>query len=107
MGMERNLVDDYANFADDEYANDNLAEDVYYKVCTTLASEYLKDFGDIEACLKQLAKVEPVYYLTTCITQMEEDSLYADIMLEFTYHLNRWGILAQQLHRPTQGPANA
>jgi hypothetical protein len=105
--MERQLVDEYAAFAVDEYAQGRLSKDSYHKVCVTLASEYLKDFADVDAAMEVFNRVEPEYFLQVLPKALEEDPLYASIMLEFLYHLERWGIMNAKAIRPTQASANA
>lgn len=105
--MDRKMADEYADFAAEEYAAGSIDRATYFKVCAILASEYLKDFADVEACLRQMHIPDPDYYTTTFVKQLEEDGLFYATMQEFMVHLERWGVTHMVVHRPTQRIAEA
>jgi hypothetical protein len=100
-------VDNYVQFAEEEYTAGKLRAPVFYKVLVTLASEYLKDFADLDKALVLLNRIPVEYYDHDLHEQLLEDSLFAGIVLEFIYHLNRMGIIDSMPVRPTQHAAEA
>lgn len=105
--IDKAQVDNYMEYAEDEYTAGRLSQAAYCKVVMTLASEYLKDFGDLDSALVSINKLPVEYFDKTLAEQIEEDSLFAEVMLEFIYHLNRFGLIDGPEIKPTQGAANA
>lgn len=105
--MTREQVIEYIEIAESEVLAGNIGWPMYHKACVTIASEFLKDFADLEQCLITLNKIDPEYFKTDFITQLNQDGLFAEVVLEFIYYLDKFNALHLPLWRPTQEGAEA
>lgn len=98
----RKLTADYASFAEDEFNAGRLTRAKLNEVLLQVAAEYLTEHQDEEACLATIYKVDPEFIQTRLKMAMEDDSFLARSMAELVYHLERRGMTAEMVIRPTQ-----
>lgn len=84
-----------------------LPTDSFHKCIVTLASEHLCRRHDPERALILLNRVPPDYYKQTLVSQMEDDTLFAEVVFEMGYRVVQLGIADGEPVRPTQLPAEA
>ena len=100
------LTDDYAAFAEDALTQGDITQAVFYKTMLQIATEYIRDHGDEEACMMALNRVDPEFILNAG-PEAESDSFFATSLVELAYHLERRGITFEVPVRPTQKEALA
>lgn len=89
------------------HATGALPAGAYHKCLATLASEHLCRRHDTEDALVLLNRCPSDYFRTGILKQMQEDYLFADVMLELSYRLVQLGVVDGAPTRPTQLPAKA
>ncbi len=98
----RKLTEEYASFAEDEFKAGRLTRDKLNEVLLQVATEFIGEHDDEEACLATLYKVDPEYLKNTLSVAMADDSFLTRAMVELAHHLERRGITTEILIRPTQ-----
>jgi hypothetical protein len=88
------------------HTDGGIADDTFWKLEASLASEFACRFLDIERALRILHVCPPSYFGQALFLQMQQDSLFAAAMVELVYRLNQLGTagVLQSLNMP---PAEA
>lgn len=85
-----------------------MGDDVYHKCIVSLAYEYI--CADLQQeGLVQLSRVPVAYYQDVQLRHMQEDSMYAELVVLLSYKLIQMGIVdgSETLVVPTMAPARA
>jgi len=98
----RKLTEEYASFAEDEFKAGRLTRNKLNEVLLQVSAEFLTEHQDEEACLATLNKVDSEFIKDGLKLAMSDDSFLARAMAELAYHLERRGITAEMVIRPTQ-----
>ena len=86
----------------------SLGDDSYHKCLVSLGFEYLVA-GETNKGLLLILKVPSDYYRLVQLQQMEEDSMYRDLVIGLGYKLVQLGLAqgTEEIYPPTQPPGNA
>jgi len=89
---EKKLIDEYVQFAEIEFNEGNISEDMLNRIRLQMAAEFITDHQDEESALMLVNKVPEAYYVETLELDMIADQFFAVNMLELSSYLEKLGV---------------
>jgi len=78
---------------EDMRATGALADNIYYQLLVTVASDYICDESDAEQALILLNRCVPEYFENAMVGQMADDDAFAASVVKMSYKLMQLGVV--------------
>lgn len=78
---------------EDMRATGQLADEIYFQLLVTVASDFICEQSDAEQALILLNKCVPDYFEGPMVSQMEDDEAFAASVVKMSYKLMQLGVV--------------